>query len=189
MKEAVRGLVWSTQLEFVNGGWCMHDEASVTYLQMIDQTTRGHMFLLQEFGLEASPTVGWQLDPFGHSNTQAHFLTAKAGMHATFFGRMDYQDRDSRFFPKTKGSCESTETPGGTDTFHRRSSARCEATVGPRKGYEWIWEGYDSCQENESQRHCPPKNRIFAGFLFGSNGSGNYAGPFSFEDPSGNHYL
>lgn len=30
------------QLEFVNGGYVQHDEATAHYVGMIDQTTRGH---------------------------------------------------------------------------------------------------------------------------------------------------
>ena len=30
-REVVRGLVRSGQLSFVNGGWCMHDEAATHY--------------------------------------------------------------------------------------------------------------------------------------------------------------
>ena len=36
------------------------------------------------------PTVGWQIDPFGHSATQAS-LSALYGFDAQFFGRADYQ--------------------------------------------------------------------------------------------------
>jgi hypothetical protein len=43
------------QLEFINGGWCMHDEASPLWTAMVDQTTRGHQFILKHFGVEASP--------------------------------------------------------------------------------------------------------------------------------------
>lgn len=45
-----------------------HDEATSHFSMMIDQTTRGHDFLLQTFNV--TPTVAWQIDPFGHSNTQ-----------------------------------------------------------------------------------------------------------------------
>jgi alpha-mannosidase len=38
------------------------------------------------------PTVGWQIDPFGHSATQASLLSAEAGFDALYFGRIDYQD-------------------------------------------------------------------------------------------------
>lgn len=91
-KALVKRLVKNKQLEFVNGGWCMHDEASPFYLEMIDQTTRGHQFIKREFGIEAAPTGTWQIDPFGHSNTQAWLLSAEAGMDSLFWGRSYYQD-------------------------------------------------------------------------------------------------
>ena len=93
-QEVVKKLVASGQLEFINGGWCMHDEAAPHYVQMVDQTTRGHQFLMRHFGIR--PSVTWQIDPFGHSNTEAWLLGAEAGMDALFFGRMDYQDFDVR---------------------------------------------------------------------------------------------
>jgi alpha-mannosidase len=89
-QDEVKKLVARGQLEFINGGWCMHDEASPHYVQMVDQTTRGHQFLMRHFGIR--PSVTWQIDPFGHSNTEAWLLGAEAGMDALFFGRMDYQD-------------------------------------------------------------------------------------------------
>lgn len=89
-KERVKSLIANEQLSFVNGGWCMHDEAATHYMGMIDQTTLGHSFLKRE--LNVVPTVGWQLDPFGHSSTQASYMTAKFGFDALYFGRIDYQD-------------------------------------------------------------------------------------------------
>ena len=38
---------------------CRHDEAAAHYVDMIDQTTLGHRFLMSEFG--AVPKVGWQI--------------------------------------------------------------------------------------------------------------------------------
>jgi hypothetical protein len=35
---------------------------------MLDQTSLGNRFLMQEFNF--TPRVSWQLDPFGHSATQ-----------------------------------------------------------------------------------------------------------------------
>jgi len=90
VRDTVRYLVANEQLDFVNGGWCMHDEATTHFMGMIDQTTLGHAFLAKELGVV--PTVGWQLDPFGHSATQASLLTARAGFDALYFGRIDYQD-------------------------------------------------------------------------------------------------
>mmetsp|Transcript_69979 Transcript_69979/g.152665 ORF Transcript_69979/g.152665 Transcript_69979/m.152665 type:complete len:1011 (-) Transcript_69979:481-3513(-) len=101
-KNAVVELVKRGQLSFTNGGWCMHDEATPFYLDMIDQTTLGHRFLMDEFGM--SPSIGWQLDPFGHSATQAALLTAEVGMVGLFFARIDYQDLALRSDPSDKAA-------------------------------------------------------------------------------------
>jgi alpha-mannosidase len=90
VRDSVRFLIANRQLFFVNGGWCMHDEAASHYIGMIDQTTLGHTFLKHELGV--IPTVGWQLDPFGHSATQASLMTSRLGFDALYFGRIDYQD-------------------------------------------------------------------------------------------------
>ncbi|GMP34293.1 hypothetical protein CsSME_00007221 [Camellia sinensis var. sinensis] len=96
--EAVQNItkqfVSSGQLELINGGWCMHDEATSHYIDMIDQTTLGHLFIKEEFNV--TPRVGWQIDPFGHSAVQAYLLGAEVGFDSFFFARIDYQDRDKR---------------------------------------------------------------------------------------------
>ena len=69
----------------------MHDEAATHYVDMVDQTTLGHRLLKEAFGDDGIVTVGWQLDPFGHSATQAALLSAEVGFDALFFGRIDYQ--------------------------------------------------------------------------------------------------
>jgi alpha-mannosidase len=58
--ELVRQLVASGQLEFVNAGMSMHDEANPTYIDMIDQTTLGHRLIKAQFGVV--PTSTWQID-------------------------------------------------------------------------------------------------------------------------------
>ncbi|XP_021887561.1 probable alpha-mannosidase At5g13980, partial [Carica papaya] len=73
---------------------CMHDEAAPHYIDMIDQTTLGHRFIKQEFDI--TPRIGWQIDPFGHSATQAYLLGAEVGFDSLFFARIDYQDRAKR---------------------------------------------------------------------------------------------
>ena len=71
-------LVAAGQLEFINGGWCMHDEATPSFVDMIDQTTlgeacrgegggmslfqpfpaAGHRLLVEQFGV--MPKTTWQ---------------------------------------------------------------------------------------------------------------------------------
>ncbi|KAF4397582.1 hypothetical protein G4B88_027322 [Cannabis sativa] len=98
-KIKVKELVNSGQLEFINGGMCMHDEATPHYIDLIDQTTLGHRFIKDEFG--QTPRVGWQIDPFGHSAVQAYLLGAELGFDSLFFSRIDYQDRAKRLKERT----------------------------------------------------------------------------------------
>ncbi|KAM0909303.1 hypothetical protein ACQ4PT_014880 [Festuca glaucescens] len=90
----VHKLVDSGQLEFINGGWCMHDEAATHYIDMIDQTTLGHRVIKQQFN--KTPRAGWQIDPFGHSAVQSYLLGAELGFDSMHFARIDYQDRAVR---------------------------------------------------------------------------------------------
>ena len=121
LHDSLRYLIATGQWNFVNGGWCMHDEATTHYMGMIDQTTLGHAFLKDTLGVV--PTIGWQLDPFGHSATQASLMTAKVGFDALYFGRIDYQDLEMR---KNSSDCEGlwqpsvgTTTTSETDTVQR----------------------------------------------------------------------
>ena len=88
----VAQVVASGQLEFINGGWCMHDEANPHWLDMVDQTTLGHRYIAAQFGEAANPRAGWQIDTFGHSATQAALLTGEVGLTGFLFARIDYQD-------------------------------------------------------------------------------------------------
>ena len=91
----------SGQLSFVLNGWAQHDEACPHFITMLDQTTLGNRFIHREFNF--TPRVSWQLDPFGHSATQAVLLTAGFGADSMFFGRVDYQDRRAR---RARGNME-----------------------------------------------------------------------------------
>ena len=44
----------------------MSDEAGPYYVDMVDQQTIGHQFLLSEFGAAANPKTGWQVSSLGH---------------------------------------------------------------------------------------------------------------------------
>ncbi|KAK7309369.1 hypothetical protein RJT34_06033 [Clitoria ternatea] len=77
----------------------MHDEATSHYIDMIDQTTLGHLFIKNQFN--KVPRAGWQIDPFGHSAVQAYLLGAELGFESIHFARIDYQDRTKRKLDKT----------------------------------------------------------------------------------------
>ncbi|KAJ7526059.1 hypothetical protein O6H91_17G079900 [Diphasiastrum complanatum] len=98
-RKIVKRLVKAGQLEFINGGWCMHDEASTHYVDMVDQTTLGHRYIKKQFN--TVPRIGWQIDPFGHSAIQAYLLGAEVGFDAVFFARADYQDIAKRRIDRT----------------------------------------------------------------------------------------
>lgn len=95
IKSITRQLVNEGRLEFINGGWCMNDEATVSYHSTIEQMTLGLKFLNETFGTCGMPRVGWQIDPFGHTNEQAS-LFAQFGFDGMFFTRIGYKDKERR---------------------------------------------------------------------------------------------
>ena len=151
---ATKALVAGGQLNFVNGGWCMHDEAATHYVAMVDQTTLGHRLLKEEFGDGGVPTVQWQLDPFGHSATHAALLSAEAGMDALFFGRIDYQDRGLRTDPKNKAA-EFLWTPSpslGSDArVFTGLSGEYGGNYGPPAGFNWNVNSDDAVIEDNEE--------------------------------------
>ena len=90
-QEQVRTLVKNHQLEFINAGWSMHDEACTHHDDMMNNMIIGHEFLLKEFNYV--PSIGWHIDPFGHSNANPR-LFADMGFDTFIFGRLDYEDRE-----------------------------------------------------------------------------------------------
>lgn len=88
-RDLVSHLISTGQLSIVNGGYVQHDEAAAHFAAMIDQTTVGHRFLKHSLGV--IPRIGWQLDPFGHSASQADHMSAGMGFDALFIGRADHQ--------------------------------------------------------------------------------------------------
>eukprot|EP00038_Savillea_parva_P019125 m.26584 g.26584 ORF g.26584 m.26584 type:complete len:1203 (-) comp4326_c0_seq1:85-3693(-) len=92
----VRKLVATGQLEFANGGWCMPDEASPTYVELLRNMQRGIQVIINEFGPTARPRVAWSIDPFGHSSAYAA-MNAQFGFDMSVVGRIDWQEKASRF--------------------------------------------------------------------------------------------
>jgi len=96
----VKQLVNAGRLEFINGGWCMNDEAATHYIDIIDQMSLGLGVLNDVFGECGRPRVAWQIDPFGHSKEHAS-LIAQMGYDGLFFGRLDHQDKAKRLADKS----------------------------------------------------------------------------------------
>ena len=90
-KEKWKKFVSNGQIEFVTGGWSMSDEANTHYISTLDNHSLGHRFIVENFGVDACPVIGWQIDPFGHSNW---FATAfsEMGFIGEFFARIDDAD-------------------------------------------------------------------------------------------------
>ena len=86
-KELTKKLVQNGQLELINAGWSMHDEACADYEDMINNMMIGHNWVKEIFGVK--PRIGWQIDPFGHSNTNARIFS-EIGFDAMFIARLDY---------------------------------------------------------------------------------------------------
>ncbi|EER01184.1 lysosomal alpha-mannosidase, putative, partial [Perkinsus marinus ATCC 50983] len=90
-KRIVRQLVAEGRLEFINAGWVMNDEAATLYTDIIDQHTAGALKIATEFSTDASPRVGWQIDPFGHSSFQNKAFREMC-FDGWLVGRADAQD-------------------------------------------------------------------------------------------------
>lgn len=98
VKQDFKNLYKNGQIEFLMGGWVSNDEATVTYMQCINQMTEGHRFLIREFGEDAIPRIGWQIDPFGLSQVTATMFSqmcfdANAAWRVGGTNRRDYVEQ------------------------------------------------------------------------------------------------
>ena len=83
-------MVKSGQLDLIHGGWTATDEATPIYEDLILNMNIGSKFLKETFGV--SPKVGWMLDAFGHSATNADLFTS-FGLDYLFFSRVSVDVR------------------------------------------------------------------------------------------------
>ena len=88
-KRKVASLVKRGQIEIIHGGLVSPDEACPNYSDVLRNFEAGHDFLKDAFGI--TPTVVWQLDPFGHSSAMADIF-AEIGFDATVFARINLED-------------------------------------------------------------------------------------------------
>jgi len=100
-KAQVRSLVAKGQLEMINGGWSMNDEACTHYQAVTTNMELGGRYILNAVG--APPKIGWHIDPFGHANTMATIMS-QIGYNGFFYARIDYEDYQQRVAKKTTES-------------------------------------------------------------------------------------
>ena len=93
------------------------------------------------FGDDAIPRGTWQIDPFGHSNTQAWLLGAESGFESLFWGRTDYQDFEAR---KNKSRTEWIWE--GSQSLGKSANLFAGELYGGGNGGYGTWIGYDGDQ-------------------------------------------
>lgn len=69
-KHQLKSLIKEGRFSFINGGFVMEDEAVSHYTDAANQLRIGLEFMQKE--LNYTPTVGWFLDQFGHSDSHAY---------------------------------------------------------------------------------------------------------------------
>ena len=92
-------LVRSKRLEFADNGWSQHDMGATTLDSMLNNWVSGHEWIRAHAGPQYLPRIGWSLDPFGMSASQAT-LQALQGMDGWFFTRLSYPARASNHGPQ-----------------------------------------------------------------------------------------
>ena len=88
-------LIHNGQFNFLLGGWCMNDEALVSYKDMIEQNGLGLRWLRDTFGCASRPRAAWQIDTFGHTRGQAEMFSF-FGYDALYFARLDLEELAER---------------------------------------------------------------------------------------------
>lgn len=93
MRNRLKEVIRSGQLEIVNGGMSMPDEACTNYEDLIDNFVLGHQFVYDKFGV--TPLIGYQIDSFGHSSVLAE-LMIEMGYKGLVLTRIHYHDKETR---------------------------------------------------------------------------------------------
>ena len=93
VRNTITSFIHSHRIEFVGGGWVMHDEANSYYQDMLDQMRLGLRFIKTEFNV--LPQTAWQIDPFGHSSTNAYIMS-HLGFKQLVIDRINHQEHVDR---------------------------------------------------------------------------------------------
>ncbi|CAH0712856.1 unnamed protein product, partial [Brenthis ino] len=93
-RSTFRSLVAEGRIQFAGGGWVQADEATVDYLQLLDQYTWGLRKLNDTLGPCGTPKAAWQVDTYGHTKEHSSLL-AQMGFDGLFIGRVDHKEREA----------------------------------------------------------------------------------------------
>ncbi|WAR25685.1 MA2B1-like protein [Mya arenaria] len=160
-KETFRSLVNKGKLEIILGGWCMNDEATPYYLDIIDQHSLGFEFIRKNIGDCGRPKIGWQIDPFGHSR-ELGSLFKQFGFHGMFVGRIDYQDKEQRRKTKTMEMVwKTSDSLDDSDLF----VGVLDNVYWPPKGFCWDYWCNDRELVNSSDSYNEAKVDDFIGLM------------------------
>ena len=103
-KQQLKALIKEGRYSFINGGFVMEDEAVSHYTDAANQLRIGLEFMQRE--LNYTPTVGWFLDQFGHSDSHAYiyqqfgFKYLVLNRMTTLIKRKLYDERNLEFYWK-----------------------------------------------------------------------------------------
>jgi lysosomal alpha-mannosidase len=101
MQEDAKMLIKEGRLEITMGGWVGPEESTANYEDLISNFVKGHGWLKNEFGV--APTIGWNVDPFGHTQANAAIFH-DLGFEALFFSRAGQDEIKQRFDPDNHAS-------------------------------------------------------------------------------------
>ena len=171
----VRKLVEERRLQFANGGWASNDEATPTLVDIIDQHTLGTTSIVNLFGSEYVPKVGWQMDPFGHSNFQPTAYS-KMGFDSWFFGRVDVEEFAFRNHSHTletvhanilTGITEMYQAPPGFHWGYADPNQNPEITAENQQ--ERVNEFVNLCMQKKNMYNFPDETTSHIMFTFGDD--------------------
>ncbi|VDD93743.1 unnamed protein product [Enterobius vermicularis] len=87
VKNDIKKMISTGQLEIASGSWVMTDEANPYFAVSVDNIIEGQQFVLNE--LNTKPEVIWSNDPFGYGVTEP-YLFSKTGIKRAVINRVHF---------------------------------------------------------------------------------------------------